>query len=250
MISFLYTEFLGKIKKIRRSYFMKKQIVIASLSILLIITCLLAACAGDANKSIFPQQTENSSTPQNQSNTQATILALEARIQELLNNQSSSNQECSKELELLRAELDALKEATQSAPLPSDTSETAPPESAARFLYSVDEDNKATITGYTGDDNHVVVPSAIDGYTVTKIAENAFSSKSLKSVIITNGISRIDWFAFEGCSSLESVTIPASVTSIGYSAFASAPASLTIYCHTDSFAQSYAKSYGLSYAII
>ncbi|MBE6550368.1 MAG: leucine-rich repeat domain-containing protein [Ruminococcaceae bacterium] len=227
---------------------MKKQIVITSLSIILIITCLLAACAADANQSIFQQQNSQSSDIPKDTNTQATILALESRIQELLKNQNASSEEYSKELELLRAELEELKNsATSEALPPADTENNVP--QAPRFLYTV-ENNEATITGYTGDDTHIVVPSAIDGYTVTKIAEKAFCSEKLKSVIITNGISRIDWFAFEGCTSLDSITIPASVTSIGYSAFASAPPSLTIYCHSGSFAQNYAKSYGLSYAII
>jgi hypothetical protein len=228
---------------------MKKQIIITSLSILLIITCLLAACADNTSQSIFPPQTEETNKATDNSNTQAAIIALEARIQELLKNQNASSEEHLKELELLRAELAALKESNQTDTLPPPESESTAPEKTARFLY-ITENNEATITGYTGNDTHIVIPSAIDGYTVTKIAENAFSSKDLKSVIITNGISRIDWFAFEGCTSLESVTIPASVRSIGYSAFASAPSYLTIYCHSGSFAQNYAKSYGLSYTII
>ena len=226
---------------------MKKQIIITTLSIILIFTCLLVACAADANQSIFPQSDQVFDTSKDTS-AQATILALEARIQEILNNQSASSEEYSKELERLRIELEELKKAaskeTTSAPeTDADKSETP------RFLYTV-ENGEATITGYTGDEAHIVIPSAIDGHTVTKIAEKAFSSETLKSVIITNGIIKIDWFAFEGCTSLESITIPSSVTSIGYSAFASAPASLTIYCHSDSFAQNYAKSYGLAYAII
>lgn len=228
---------------------MKKQIVITSLSILLILTCLLAACASDTNQSIFPPQAEQTQQVTYDSGTQAAIIALEARIQELLKSQSASSEEHLKELELLRAELAELKGSNQTDTLPSAEQETTAQKETARFLY-ITENNEATITGYTGDDTHIVIPSAIDGYTVTKIAENAFSSKELKSVIITNGISRIDWFAFEGCTSLDSVTIPSSVTSIGYSAFASAPSSLTIYCHSGSFAQNYAKSYGLSYTII
>ncbi len=229
---------------------MKKQIIITSLSILLIITCLLAACADNSNQSIFPPQNPESTKVTDNTNTQAAIIALEARIQELMKNQSTSSEEHQKELELLRAELAALKESNKSDTNdPPAEPETTVPEKSARFLYII-ENNEAIITGYTGEDTHIVIPSAIDGYTVTKIAENAFSSKELKSVIITNGISRIDWFAFEGCTSLESVTIPSSVTSIGYSAFASTPSSLTIYCHSGSFAQNYAKSYGLSYTII
>ncbi len=232
---------------------MKKQIIITALSIILIITCLLAACGADANQSIFPSQDSQITTSQS---ADASIRELETRIEALLNSQNASSEEYSKELEALRAELTALKSQSNSSDTSKENQDTddqpseAPPSSAApRFLYSTEGD-EAAITGYTGNDTHIVIPSAIDGYTITKIAESAFSSESLKSVIITNGITRIDWFAFDGCTSLEAVTIPSSVNSIGYSAFASAPTSLTIYCHSGSFAQNYAKSYGLSYTII
>ena len=52
------------------------------------------------------------------------------------------------------------------------------------------------------------------------IADNAFSGcKSLKSVTIPNSVTSIGYEAFGECTSLTSVTIPNSVTSIEYSAF-------------------------------
>ena len=56
-------------------------------------------------------------------------------------------------------------------------------------------------------------------YTVTAIGNNAFSYCNLTSVTIPNSVTSIGWSAFEECSSLTSVTIPNSVTSIGSSAF-------------------------------
>jgi len=45
------------------------------------------------------------------------------------------------------------------------------------------------------------------------------SKESITSVIISNGVTRIGYYAFAGCTSLTTVTIPNSVTCIGYSAF-------------------------------
>ncbi|MCR5653550.1 MAG: leucine-rich repeat protein, partial [Ruminococcus sp.] len=67
------------------------------------------------------------------------------------------------------------------------------------FQYSV-ENNKAAITGYVTPksfNGSLVIPSTIDGYTVTAISANAFKDKN----------------------DITSVTIPASVTSIGSGAF-------------------------------
>jgi hypothetical protein len=82
------------------------------------------------------------------------------------------------------------------------------------------------------------------------VSANAFEDYALKSVIISEGVEVIDWFAFYRCSSLESVTIPSSVRRIGHSAFEGCSTRFTVYCHDGSFAQSFAQSYGITYAII
>lgn len=96
----------------------------------------------------------------------------------------------------------------------------------------------------------MVIPSQIDGFDVYSITSNAFEKYSFKSVIISEGVEVIDWFAFYNCKNLTSITIPSSVRRIGYSAFDGCGKNFTIYCHADSFAQSYAKSYGIPYATI
>jgi hypothetical protein len=90
----------------------------------------------------------------------------------------------------------------------------------------------------------------IDGFEVYGIDESAFQSLKIKSVVISEGIEVIDWFAFSNCGELSSITIPKSIKQIGYGAFEGAPQSFTIYCQKDSFAEAYAKSYGLAYAFI
>ena len=55
----------------------------------------------------------------------------------------------------------------------------AVPVSAAKsgdFSYSVNDDGTtATITGYNGTETDVIIPSVIDGYTITSIGYYAFA---------------------------------------------------------------------------
>ena len=64
------------------------------------------------------------------------------------------------------------------------------------------------------------VKQVIIGDGVTTIGSSAFSGcSSLTSVTIGNSVTEIGGYAFSGCSSLTSLTIPNSVTDIGSSAF-------------------------------
>ena len=60
-------------------------------------------------------------------------------------------------------------------------------------------------------------------------------------VVIPRNVTSIDAFAFYGLDSLRSITIPASVTSIGYMAFCDCYESLTICAPRGSYAEKYAK---------
>ena len=66
----------------------------------------------------------------------------------------------------------------------------------------------------------LAIPLTYDGKPVTRIGENAFNGcSSLTSVTISDRVTSIGEWAFSGCSSLTSVTIPDSVTRIGLWAF-------------------------------
>ena len=73
------------------------------------------------------------------------------------------------------------------------------------------EDYRGTvvITKYLGNDKEVVIPSEIDGKTVTLIDDDAFrNNEKLKSVKLPDSLIGIGVEAFAFCKSLESVNIP------------------------------------------
>jgi hypothetical protein len=84
----------------------------------------------------------------------------------------------------------------------------------AQFTYS-NTNGTVTITGYTGTDATVVIPSTIDGLPVTSLGTSSFFGASLTSVTIPNSVKNIGDSAFSGCNRLGNITIPNSVTSIG-----------------------------------
>lgn len=104
-------------------------------------------------------------------------------------------------------------------------------ESDYKLLYTVENDGTATITGYEGTPIHLVIPSKIDGYSVSKIGIQAFGTtgESLyhdsnsfcpaETIIIEYGISEIEFEAFSNCKNLNAVMLPDTLDTIGDAAF-------------------------------
>ena len=81
-------------------------------------------------------------------------------------------------------------------------------------------DGTLAIAQYCGNDKEFVIPSEIDGIPVTKINGYAFEGcKSLTSVTIPDTVTAIYDEAFLNCPMLKEVTIPASVEEISDHAF-------------------------------
>lgn len=93
----------------------------------------------------------------------------------------------------------------------------ADPPTYEGFTYTV-SDNKITITGYTGSEVDITIPSEIEGKPVTRIGNSAFKDKNIENVVISGNVTDIESSAFYG-SGLISVTIPESVTRIATQAF-------------------------------
>ncbi len=74
--------------------------------------------------------------------------------------------------------------------------------------YRVLDNNTAEIWNYGGSDAEVIIPSELDGYTVTSIAYPGFSSNmSVMSVYIPDTITNIGSEAFANCQSLEYINV-------------------------------------------
>ena len=88
----------------------------------------------------------------------------------------------------------------------------------AQYTYTTNS-AKITITSYTGSSSTVNIPSTINGLPVTSIGSNAFwRSLSVTSVTIPSSVTSIGYAAFFG-ENLTSVMLPTSVTTIGDYAF-------------------------------
>lgn len=123
------------------------------------------------------------------------------------------------------------------------------------FTYEETADG-LVITGGTINDPNVVIPSEIGGKPVVEIGANAFYfNGDIETLVISENVKRIDWYAFntcenlaevtlpesleyiddwafERCSSLKTVTIPKNTSHVGSGAFAQNTSMTSINCDT------------------
>lgn len=88
------------------------------------------------------------------------------------------------------------------------------------YQYNVLEDGTAEITRYTGKETKVVVPSELNGHSVSAIGDSAFYLlSSIREIELPQGVEEIGEKAFAYCSSLSRVVLPDSLREIGHEAF-------------------------------
>jgi hypothetical protein len=93
----------------------------------------------------------------------------------------------------------------------------------AQFEYTTNADGTLTLAGYFGPEDDVVIPSTVNGLTVTAVGTGAFENDytpNLYRVYIPITVNSIGDNAFFACQSLTNVNIPNDVTNIGEDAFA------------------------------
>jgi len=89
----------------------------------------------------------------------------------------------------------------------------------AQFTYTTNN-GTITITGYTGTNSVLTIPSTIDDLPVTDIGTNAFTGNVyIISVTIPNSVTNIGDYAFYDCTSLTNVVLDSNLISIGAYAF-------------------------------
>ena len=92
----------------------------------------------------------------------------------------------------------------------------------SQFTYTIQDSYYATITGYTGSDSVVVIPEKLAEGTLTvrAIAGKMFYNRAaLTAVSLPATVVSIGDSAFAGCSNLEFIDLPNTVSSIGNYAF-------------------------------
>ncbi len=104
---------------------------------------------------------------------------------------------------------------TYYSPVAEFTTETSILEEKIDYEYTVNDDGKSiTLTKYIGEGGDVVIPSEIDGYSVTSIGKAFNNCRSITCVTIPESVTSIEDSAFSFCSNLGSIKIPDSITSI------------------------------------
>ncbi len=89
--------------------------------------------------------------------------------------------------------------------------------SSGLWKYKTQDDGTVFISGYTGFDSTLNIPSTLDGLTVSGIDDEAFRDKTdISKVNIPSSVTFIGYRAFAG-SSIRSIDIPSTVTKFGFS---------------------------------
>ncbi len=103
------------------------------------------------------------------------------------------------------------------------------------LAYTINSDGTTcTITGVgTCTDTEILIPTVIDGYTVTAIGDQAFDRCSTATkIVLSDTVTTIGFRAFQYCTSLTELTLPSTVRSLGEQIFMECSSLTTVYYNT------------------
>ena len=93
-------------------------------------------------------------------------------------------------------------------------------EEPSGVAYALSEDKTyAKVVGYNGGETTVVIADTYQSVPVTRIDNDAFALRSIVSVSIPETVTTIGFSAFYYCTKLQQITLPGSLQAIGGSAF-------------------------------
>ena len=88
------------------------------------------------------------------------------------------------------------------------------------FMHTPIDATHTRITGFSGEIDMISIPSKLDGYIVTEMADNLFSGcESLTYVQLPDSLMSIGAYTFNGCTNLKTPVFPKGLETIGYCAF-------------------------------
>ena len=141
-------------------------------------------------------------------------------------------------------------DSTLNPPLPTDK----------QYRYDRATQTATYIGGGEKNNSNLKLPTDVEGYTVTAIADSVCSGyQELYSLLLPSKLKTVGDEAFLNCKNLKEIYIPSTVTFIGSHAFGfwknsdgtySRMNTVTIYCTEGSAAQEYAEENDLNYQII
>ncbi len=234
---------------------MQKKYILLFFAALLISLLCLVAC--DANGEGNAAELERANQRVQYLTDQLTLLQDELTAQKSI---AYMNEVMYKtEIEELKSQIKHLGTVIDGSLTSPPSTETSPPDSTVGAAPPTDDaptndgitltyalkNNCAIITGYIGSAQTLNIPASLDGYTVTGIADNAFSRSPFVSVTVPDTVKELGWFAFSESIALKEIIVPDSVTKAGYGVFENCSGKLCIICPDGSYISAYAKSYGI-----
>lgn len=237
------------------SFFILSALILSSISF---ASCKSSPAKSDSDELQEQADTQNSSASHQSAYYESVIKELEQKLIDAKEEGYISSTEYKLQLEALLNSIAAIEDKLQGdhhTKLPENITnniynEDKTPQadslgSSSVFKYNI-QNGVASVIKYEGSSKSITVPSRIDGIEIKSIGEGAFQKTNIESVLISDGISEIDWFAFNCCTNLREISIPESVTSIGHGAFDGCHPDLIIKCKKGSYADTYAKSWGFA----
>lgn len=97
------------------------------------------------------------------------------------------------------------------------------------FTYVTNGSGKLTITGFSGTNGTVYIPTTINGVTVSGIAANAFANSGISGIVLPDTITSVGTNVFAGCQNLVTASLGSGITNLSGNVFKNCPNLLSVF---------------------